>query len=116
MKAERIQHGALGLTLDPEEELDHRLLEQDLAAQLALLKEELSPVPGIKEKEDLMETPAHDNVVAAIANPEYYHKDHTLKDYVEQGEELFLIPNGLSDAVAIGAALVILAASPQLFS
>ena len=112
---ERIQHGALGLTLDPEEDLDHRILEQDLAAQLSLLKEEMYTTSlDNEEKSDVK--PAHDNVVAAIANPDYYHHDHTLQDFVEQGEELFLLPNGLSDAFAIGAALLIIAATPYLVS
>jgi hypothetical protein len=115
LKVERIQHGALGLTLDPEEDLDHRILEQDLAAQLSLLKEEMYTTSlDNEEKSDVK--PAHDNVVAAIANPDYYHHDHTLQDFVEQGEELFLLPNGLSDAFAIGAALLIIAATPYLVS
>lgn len=109
MKTERIQHEALGFTLDPEEEVGHRLLEEDLTLQIALLKDEMP----YNLKRPIAE-PAHDNAVAAIANPDYYHHDHTLRDYVEQGEELFLIPNGLGDVVAFGAALFIVAMAPLM--
>ena len=110
LKTERIQHEALGLTLDPEEELDHRLLEEDLTLQLSLLKDEMSATPLYNlQKSDIK--PSETNAVAAIANPNYYHHDHTLRDYVEQGEELFLMPNGLSDAFSFGMALLIIALS-----
>mmetsp|Transcript_26943 Transcript_26943/g.39895 ORF Transcript_26943/g.39895 Transcript_26943/m.39895 type:complete len:197 (+) Transcript_26943:81-671(+) len=108
LKTERIQHAALGITLDPEEEVDHRLLEEDLTLQIALLKDEVPYNP----KRPVVKKPAHNNAVAAIANPDYYHHDHTLRDYVEQGEELFLMPNGLGDVFAFGAALFILAMGP----
>lgn len=112
MKTERIQHDALGLRFDPEEELDHRLLEQDLSAQLALLTDEMNSIssdgpytiPGANES-------ANENT-NTNQNLNQYRK----KNFVEQGEELFLIPNGLSDAVAFGAALLIIAATPTLFS
>ena len=97
MKTERIQHEALGFTLDPEEEVGHRLLEEDLTLQIALLKDE---VPA---------KPAHANAAAVNTN-----HDHTLRDYVEQGEELFLIPNGFGDVVAVGAALFIVAMAPLM--
>lgn len=95
----------MGLLGDAEEELDHRLLEEDLSLQLALLKEEVAanPVYSLKKPDT---KPSHDNAVAAIANPEYYHKDHTLKDFVEQGEELFLMPNGVAETFAFGIALL----------
>ena len=118
LKTERLQHAALGLILDPPEEVDHRLLEQDLTLQLALLKDEMNTTPlyNVKKQETApMKSPSQDNVqvnpVAAIANPEYYHKDHTLRDYVEQGEELFLMPNGLAETFAFGAALLIIGAA-----
>jgi hypothetical protein len=100
------------LPLEPEEELDHRLLEEDLTLQLSLLKDEMSAVPLCKnsQKTDAPQ-PSHDDAVAAIANPDYYHHDHTLRDYVEQGEELFLMPNGLSEAFSFGMALFIIALS-----
>lgn len=114
LKTERLQHEALGLTLDPEEELDHRLLEEDLALQLSLLKEEMSTTPLYNNVKKSDTTPSKSNAVAAIANPDYYHHDHTLRDYVEQGEELFLMPNGLSDAFSFGMALLIIALSSLL--
>mmetsp|Transcript_5545 Transcript_5545/g.10555 ORF Transcript_5545/g.10555 Transcript_5545/m.10555 type:complete len:197 (+) Transcript_5545:277-867(+) len=115
LKTERLQHEALGLPLDPVEELDHRLLEEDLNLQLSLLKDEMMTVPPLFH--DLRkdnEAPSHDNAVAAIANPNYYHHDHTLRDYIEQGEELFLMPNGLSEAFSFGMALFIIALSSYL--
>lgn len=112
LKTERLQHEALGLSLDPEEEVDHRLLEEDLSLQLSLLKDEMTASPLYTDlQKETSPQPSHDNVVAAIANPDYYHHDHTLRDYVEQGEELFLMPNGLSDAFSFGMALLIIALS-----
>ena len=106
----------MGLQLDPEEELDHRLLEKDLTLQLALLKNEMetTSLDNLEKTKQTENQNEKNNPVAAIANPEYYHHDHTLKDYVEQGEELFLMPNGLSDAIAFGAALLLIGAAPFL--
>eukprot|EP00979_Chaetoceros_neogracilis_P016592 scaffold8717_cov260-Chaetoceros_neogracile.AAC.9 len=59
--------------------------------------------------------PAPNSAVATIANPDYYHHDHTLRDYVEQGEELFLMPNGVAETFAFGASLFIIAMSPLMF-
>jgi len=113
LKTERIQHGSLGIILDPQEEVDHRLLEEDLTLQIALLKDEMPTTPLYNMKKPYVK-PVHNNAIAAIANPDYYHHDHTLRDYVEQGEELFLMPNGLADTFAFGAALFIIAMAPLM--
>lgn len=100
LKTERIQYGSLGIVRDPQEEVDHRLLEEDLTLQIAIRRDEIP------------HTPARNNAVAAVANPDLH--DHTLRDYVEQGEELFLMPNGVGDAFAFGAALFIIAIGPLI--
>lgn len=114
MKTERIQHGSLGTILDPQEEVDHRLLEEDLTLQIALLKGEMPTTP-LYNLENSGVMPAPNSAVATIANPDYYHHDHTLRDYVEQGEELFLMPNGVAETFAFGASLFIIAMSPLMF-
>lgn len=81
-----------------------------MTLQLAILKDEVPTTSLYKLK-----NPKYDNIkknaVAAIATPDYYHHDHTLKDYVEEAEELFLLPNGLADAFAFGLALLIIGAT-----
>lgn len=113
LHTERVQHAAVGVTLDPVEELDHRLLEEDLSLQLKLLKDELNSVPPMHN----YEKPAFDVAksgggAAVVTDPSYHHSDHTLRDYIEQGEELFLMPNGLADAAAFGMALIIISLAP----
>jgi len=108
LKTERIQYGSLGIVLDPQEEIDHRILEEDLTLQIAILKDEIPPTPLYNLKKPDVK-PAHKNGVAAIAN------DHTLRDYVEQGGELFLMPNGVGDVFAFGVAFFIIAMAPLMF-
>mmetsp|Transcript_10121 Transcript_10121/g.11827 ORF Transcript_10121/g.11827 Transcript_10121/m.11827 type:complete len:186 (-) Transcript_10121:298-855(-) len=101
LKTERIQIESLGIVLDPQEEVDHRLLEEDLTLQIAILKDEIPPTPLYNLKKPDVK-PARNNAVAAVA------------DYVEQGEELFLMPNGIGDTFAFGASLFIIAMAPLI--
>ena len=112
LKTERIQHDALGLMFDPEEELDHRLLEQDLSAQLALLKDEMNSISS----DGPYSIQGASEIANENTNTNQSLNKHRKKNFVEQGEELFLIPNGLSEAVAFGTALLIIAAAPTIFS
>jgi len=96
LKVERIQHGALGLILDVEEELVHRQLENDLDNQLALLNNAIN----------MNSLGAEEIYSVAVASPDNHHHDQSLK-----GEELFLIPNVLSETVVYGIALLIIATS-----
>jgi hypothetical protein len=61
-----------------------------------------------------------DNAVAAVipqqseSKPQKTHKAD-VQSFVQRGEEMFLIPNGLSDIAAFGVALLIISLTPFLF-
>mmetsp|Transcript_5111 Transcript_5111/g.6601 ORF Transcript_5111/g.6601 Transcript_5111/m.6601 type:complete len:202 (+) Transcript_5111:241-846(+) len=108
---ERLQHEASLYRTSPLEELDHRLLEEDLDFQLALLKDEMHTLPSPHYITDRKPTfyPPHtvtqDDAGATAMN---HRPKSDLKSFVRQSEEMFLIPNGFSDIVAFGLALLIL--------
>ena len=53
--------------------------------------------------------------VAVAPHPEG-HPDHNMQSFIQQSEEMFLIPNGFSDVAAFGAALLIISLAPFLFN
>jgi len=121
LHTERVQHAAVGVMLDPVEELDHRLLEKDLSLQLQLLRDELKTVTPYMFEKSAVDAATPGGIATVAANPvaepiHHHHSEHTMKDYIEQGEELFLMPNGLADAFAFGMALLILSIAPFIFS
>eukprot|EP01083_Nonionella_stella_P085030 235483_1 len=109
LHTERIQHEISGLIFDPVEELDHRLLEEDLTVQLSLLKGEMnSLLPYTYEKHAIESVQQEDTMM-----PIPQHKE-SFKGFVEQTEDLFLAPNGFADAAAFCIALFVIAFFPFL--
>lgn len=105
LHTERIQHEISGLIFDPVEELDHRLLEEDLTVQLSLLKGEMNNLlPYAYEKGSQQED-------SMIPIP---HRKESLRGFVEQTEDLFMAPNGFADAAAFCIALFAVAFFPFL--
>lgn len=123
---ERLQHEATSYRNDPAKELDHRLLEEDLEFQLALLKDEMHTLPSPQLSPHFMTNgkttfyPPHlaiqsnAGTTGAMDEHQRHHQksDTNLQSFVRQGEEMFLIPNGFSDIVAFGVALLILSIAP----
>jgi len=118
---ERLQHEATSFHNDPIEELDHRLLEEDLDFQLALLKDEMHTLPSPQTSPHFMNDgkrsfyPPHmmvQNGAAAVTINQHHSNQSDLQSLIRQGEEMFLIPNGFSDIVAFGVALLILSLAP----
>ncbi len=99
------------IAIDPVEELDHRLLEEDLTVQLALLKGEMNDLLPYSFERKVSEEAAHPEAIDASY---YHHRGNTLKGLVQQGEDMFFIPNGLADAAAFCMALFIVAFFPVL--
>lgn len=149
MHTERLQHQAANYQADFAQELDHRLLEEDLSFQLALLKDEMHTLPSsgssphfitnngkpsfspppimvdVSGNEDsqapsVMIDSSNNAVSTTTTTIAMQHDDdHDHGDaaslwntMIRQGEEMFLIPNGLSDIVAFGIALLILSLAP----
>lgn len=136
LHTERIQHQSAGFQPDFAEELDHRLLEEDLEFQLALLKDEMHTLPRWSSphfmnngKPSFTPPPimvqsgagSNDNgssTVAMTQPPSAQSKNRNnsnIQSFMQRAEELFLIPNGLGDIVAFGCVLLILAFAPYFF-
>lgn len=113
LHTERVQHQAASgiIVIDPVEELDHRLLEEDLTVQLALLKGEMNDLLPYSFERKVLEEAAHPEAIDASY---YHHRGSTFKGLVQQGEDMFFIPNGLADAAAFCVALFIIAFFPVL--
>ena len=115
LQEEKLDHfvsQSAGVLFDPVDELDHRLLEQELSLQLDLLKEELGTVTSQLSPEATNGYTADDMLPIA----DLITKRPSVPDFVTRGEEMFLLPNGLAEASAFGVALFILAMVPQLIN
>uniref|UniRef100_A0A7S3PWK5 Uncharacterized protein n=1 Tax=Chaetoceros debilis TaxID=122233 RepID=A0A7S3PWK5_9STRA len=108
LHTERIQHEISGLIFDPVEELDHRLLEEDLTVQLSLLKGEMKNLLPYAYEKHAIEAVQQENTMIPIPRKESF------KGFVEQTEDLFMAPNGFADAAAFCIALFVIAFSPVL--
>ena len=108
LHTERIQHEISGLIFDPVEELDHRLLEEDLTVQLSLLKGEMKNLLPYAYEKHAIEAVQQENTMIPIPRKESF------KGFVEQTEDLFMAPNGFADAAAFCIALFVIAFFPVL--
>lgn len=120
LHTERVQHQAAAgiMALDPVEELDHRLLEEDLTVQLALLKGELNdllPYSFERKVSDIVNKDMKGAASTDASRASYYgHNGNVLKRAYDQGENMFLIPSSVGDAAVFCLALFIIAFFPVL--
>lgn len=127
LHTERLQHESSGFKTDFAEELDHRLLEEDLEFQLALLKDEMHTLPrwssphfvnngkpSFSPPPSTMMVPQQSGSTAATMTPPP-SPSTSIQSMILRGEEMFLIPNGLADIAAFGLALLILSLTPFFF-
>ena len=110
LHTERVQHSAVGLPLDPVEELDHRLLEEDLSIQLALLKDEMGTLPP----PDAFSIPRTPSIEAVKSTSIDTVKKNPVTDFFNQGKDLYFIPFGVTETIMYGIALMILFLLPNL--
>lgn len=128
LHTERLQHQAANYqSSDITEEIDHRLLEEDLSFQLELLKNEMHTLPRwssphfiINGKPSFSPPPVMMDTsgnAAATSSLQQEHQNHTMdmKSMIRTGEQMFLVPNGLADIVSFGVALLIISMAPFLF-
>jgi hypothetical protein len=111
LHTERLQHSAVGVPLDPVEELDHRLLEEDLSIQLALLKDEMGTLPPPDAFAIPSRIPTVDAVTSTVTGTV---KKNPVNEFLAQGRDLYFIPFGVTEIFMYGIALMLLFLLPNL--
>jgi hypothetical protein len=129
LHTERLQHQLTNYqSSDLVEEIDHRLLEEDLDFQLALLKDEMHTLPQWSSphfmnngKPSFSPPPMMMDSSGNAAMSHEHHqqeKQHNnvmdMKSMIRRGEEMFLMPNGFADFVAFAVAFLIISLSSFL--
>jgi hypothetical protein len=132
LHTERLQHQMTNFqSPNLDEEIDHRLLEEDLDFQLALLKDEMHTLPRWSSphfitngKPSFSPPPMMIDSSGNVAmDPNHQHQHdkrsnnpmNNMKSMIQRSEEMFLIPNGLGDFVAFAVAFFIISLTPFLF-
>lgn len=114
LHTERIQHSAVGIPLDPLEELDHRILEKELRDQIHLLKNHMGSFTSGDYPAIITQSRSTGDINQGSIGTSM--KIDRLSSFFSQGRDLFLIPFDVTEMLMYVVALMFLFILPNVIN